>query len=117
MAIATVDKSGRIARSNARFASAFETMLKGDGRSILSVVAARDRPALERAIAKAAGGQVDIPPVEAALVGGHEQSANFFVSAVEDKDSEGEAAIVYALETTAQRALENRLQQQQKMES
>jgi two-component system cell cycle sensor histidine kinase/response regulator CckA len=117
MAIATVDKSGRIARSNARFASAFETMLKGDGRSILSVVAARDRPALERAIAKAAGGQGDIPPVEAALVGGHEQSANFFVSAVEDKDSEGEAAIVYALETTAQRALENRLQQQQKMES
>ncbi len=117
MAIATVDKSGRIARSNARFASAFETMLKGDGRSILSVVAERDRPALERAIAKAATGQGDIAPVEAALVGGHEQSANFFVSAVEDKDSDGEAAIVYALETTAQRALENRVQQQQKMES
>jgi two-component system cell cycle sensor histidine kinase/response regulator CckA len=117
MAIATVDKSGWIARSNARFASAFETMLKGDGRSILSVVAERDRPALERAIAKAAAGQGDIAPVEAALVGGREQSANFFVSAVEDKDSDGEAAIVYALETTAQRALENRLQQQQKMES
>ncbi len=117
MAIATVDKSGRIARSNARFASAFETMFKGDRRSILSVVAERDRPALEQAIAKAATGQGDIAPVEAALVGGHEQSANFFVSAVEDKDSDGEAAIVYALETTAQRALENRVQQQQKMES
>ena len=43
MAIATVDKTGRIARSNARFASAFEGMLKGDERSILSVVAERDR--------------------------------------------------------------------------
>src|SRR5476651_1023299 len=57
MAIATVDKTGRIARSNARFASAFEDMLKGseglgDERSILSVVAERDRPALEGAIRK-----------------------------------------------------------------
>ncbi|HEY1311999.1 MAG TPA: ATP-binding protein, partial [Pseudolabrys sp.] len=117
MAIATVDKTGRIARSNARFASAFETMLKGDERSILSVVADRDRPALEAAIGKAAKGEGNIAPVEAALAGGHERWANFFVSAVEDEDRDGEAAIVYALETTAQRTLENRMQQQQKMES
>ncbi len=117
MAIATVDKTGRIARSNARFASAFETMLKGDERSILSVVADRDRPALEAAIAKAAKGEGNIAPVEAALASGNEQWANFFVSAVEDEDRDGEAAIVYALETTAQRTLENRMQQQQKMES
>jgi len=117
MAIATVDKTGRIARSNARFASTFEAKLRGDARSILSVVAERDRPALEAAIARAAAGHGDIAPVEAALIGGHEQSANFFVSAVEDEDRDGEAAIVYALETTAQRTLENRVQQQQKMES
>jgi two-component system cell cycle sensor histidine kinase/response regulator CckA len=117
MAIATVDKTGRIARSNARFASAFESMLKGDERSILSVVAERDRPALEGAIGKAAKGEGDIAPVEAALIGGNERWANFFVSAVEEEDRDGEAAIVYALETTAQRTLENRIQQQQKMES
>ncbi|MBI3705688.1 MAG: response regulator [Rhizobiales bacterium] len=117
MAIATVDKSGRIARSNARFASAFEGMLKGDERSILAVVAERDRPALEAAIRKAGQGQGDIAPVEAALAGSSERWANFFVSAVEDEDRDGEAAIVYALETTAQRTLENRVYQQQKMES
>jgi two-component system cell cycle sensor histidine kinase/response regulator CckA len=117
MAIATVDKTGRIARSNARFASAFEDMLKGDERSILSVVADRDRPALEAAIRKAGEGQGDIAPVEAALAGSHERWASFFVSAVEDEDRDGEAAIVYALETTAQRTLENRVYQQQKMES
>ncbi|HZL38777.1 MAG TPA: response regulator [Pseudolabrys sp.] len=117
MAIATVDKTGRIARSNARFASAFEAMLKGDERSIFSIVSDRDRPALEAAIAKAAKGEGNIAPVEAALASGNEQWANFFVSAVEDEDSDGEAAIVYALETTAQRTLENRMQQQQKMES
>ena len=69
MAIATVDKYGRIARSNARFATTFEGLLKNDDRSILSVVAERDRPALEAAIRKAAEGQSDIAPVEAALDG------------------------------------------------
>ncbi len=117
MAIATVDKQGRVARSNARFASAFETLLKGDERSIYTVAAERDRAALEAAIAKAAAGQGDITPVEAALTGPGERFANFFVSAVEEEERDGEAAIVYALETTAERTLENRVQQQQKMES
>ena len=117
MAIATVDRTGRIARSNARFASAFEGMLKGDDRSILSVVVERDRAALEAAIRKAGEGQGDIAPVEAALAGRGERWASFFVSAVEEEDRDGETAIVYALETTAQRTLENRILQQQKMDS
>ncbi len=116
MAIATVDKNGRIARSNARFASSFDGMLN-ESRSILTVVAERDRAALEGAIRKAAEGQGDIAPVESALAGSNERWASFFVSAVEEEDRDGEAAIVYALETTAQRTLENRVYQQQKMES
>ena len=117
MAIATVDKTGRVARSNARFATSFEGMI-GENRSILSVVNERDRSTLEAAIRLAAGGQGDIPPVEAQLAGSDERWASFFVSAVEDKDGgDGEAAIVYALETTAQRTLENKVYQQQKMES
>ncbi len=75
----------------------------------------RDRPKLQAAIAKAFEGQSDIAPVEADLAGPGERSANFFVLAVEEGD--GEAAIIYALETTAQRTLENRINQQQKMES
>ncbi len=117
MAIATVDKQGRIARNNARFASTFENVLKDEQRSILPVVAERDRPALEAAIAKAAAGEGNIAPVEAALAGYGERWANFFVSAVDEEDRDGEAAIIYALETTAQRTLEDRIQQQQKMES
>ena len=117
MAIATVDKTGRIGRSNARFAKTFEGLLKSDDRSILSVVTERDRSVLEAAIRKAAEGQSDIAPVEAVLTGSAERWANFFVLAVEEEDRDGEAAIVYALETTAQRTLENRIQQQQKMES
>jgi two-component system cell cycle sensor histidine kinase/response regulator CckA len=116
MAIATVDKNGRIARSNARFAASFDGMLN-ESRSILTVVAERERATLEGAIRKAAEGQGDIAPVEAQLTGGNERWASFFVSAVEEEDRDGEAAIVYALETTSQRTLENRIIQQQKMES
>jgi two-component system cell cycle sensor histidine kinase/response regulator CckA len=114
MAIATVDKTGRIARENPRFARAFGPELKAD-RSILAVAVERDRAALEAAIHKASEGHSDIAPVAAELAGPGERSADFFVSAVEEGD--GEAAIVYALETTTQRTLENRINQQQKMES
>ena len=115
MAIATVDKAGRIARENARFANTLGTQLKGEGRSILNVVVERDQQKLQAAITKAFEGQSEIAPVEADLAGPGERSANFFVLAVEEGD--GEAAIIYALETTAQRTLENRINQQQKMES
>ncbi|HWM47910.1 MAG TPA: response regulator, partial [Xanthobacteraceae bacterium] len=117
MAIATVDRLGRVARNNPRFARTFSDALKDGKASILALVVERDRAALEAAIGKASEGQGDIPPVEAQLVGANERWANFFVLAVEDDDRDGEAAIVYALETTAQRTLENRINQQQKMES
>jgi two-component system cell cycle sensor histidine kinase/response regulator CckA len=116
MAIATVDRGGRIARSNALFARLFQGDLTGD-RSILTVVMPRERGALEAMIARAADGHGDLTPVEAGLEGAGDRSATFFVSAVDDADRDGEAAIVYVLETTAQRALENRANQQQKMDT
>jgi two-component system, cell cycle sensor histidine kinase and response regulator CckA len=119
MAIATVDKQGRIADSNARFARLFLRAFAGEGeRSILAVVAERDREALAAAIAKAAEGQGEIAPVDAALEGPGERFASFFVTAIEDKgERDREAAIVYALETTQQKTLENQVNQQQKMET
>jgi two-component system cell cycle sensor histidine kinase/response regulator CckA len=121
MAIATVDKQGRIADSNARFARVFNSLFKGEAspdRSILSVVIERDRNALEAAIRRGAEGQGEIPPVDTALAGAGDRFATFFVTPIEDEQQrEKEAAIVYALETTEQRTLENQLNQQQKMET
>ncbi len=120
MAIATIDRGGKIARTNALFARMFSPVLKGESthdRSILSVVAERDRPALEVALGKAAEGQGEIPPVDAALEGSGDRSARFYVTAVEEQERDHEAAIVYALDTTEQRALENQVAQQQKMET
>jgi two-component system cell cycle sensor histidine kinase/response regulator CckA len=120
MAIATVDKQGRIARSNALFARLFNPVLQGgptDCRSILSVVAARDRSVLEAAIRSAAEGQGEIAPVDAALEGAGDRCARFYVAAVEEEKGDREAAIVYALDITEQRALESQLSQQQKLET
>src|SRR6478736_1722133 len=57
MAIATVDKQGRIAESNAKFAHLFLSAFRNEGsadRSLLTALAARDRGTLEAAIRRAA---------------------------------------------------------------
>jgi two-component system cell cycle sensor histidine kinase/response regulator CckA len=119
MAIATIDKQGGVVRTNPLFARLFHGAPGGAGesRSISAIVAARDRPALEAAILNAAQGKGDIAPVDAMLAGESERFARFYVTAVEEEERDQEAAIVYALETTEQRELENKLFQQQKMDS
>jgi two-component system cell cycle sensor histidine kinase/response regulator CckA len=119
MAIAAVDRTGRITRSNALFARMFEGVLKSEGedRSIFNIVNEPDRPALEAMIRKAADGQGDIAPVEAALAVRGDRWANFYIAAVEEADRDTEAAIVYALETTEQHALRNQFDQSQRMQA
>jgi len=118
MAIATVDRSGAVVRANARFAKLAQS-LNPEGaanKSIFRTVNARDRSLLIAAINQAAEGQGDIPPIEAMLDGAKERWGQFFVTAVEEDERETEAAIVYMLETTERRALENQINQSQKMD-
>jgi two-component system cell cycle sensor histidine kinase/response regulator CckA len=118
MAIATVDRGGAVVRANARFAKLAQS-LSPDGaatKSIFRAVNARDRSLLIAAINQAAEGQGDIAPVEAMLDGARERWGQFFVTAVEENERETEAAIVYMLETTERRALENQINQSQKMD-
>jgi two-component system, cell cycle sensor histidine kinase and response regulator CckA len=118
MAIATVDRSGAVVRANARFAKLAQS-LSPDGaanKSIFRAVNARDRGLLIAAINQAAEGQGDIEPVEAMLDGAKERWGQFFVTAVEEHERDTEAAIVYLLETTERRTLENQINQSQKMD-
>src|SRR5579859_5876844 len=118
MAIATIDRDGGIVRTNALFARMFAGFIAGGKeRSIRAIVAERDWPALETAIGQAAQGKGDIAPVDAMLAGADERFGRFYVTAVGEQERDAEAAIVYALETTEQRALESKLLQQQKMDS
>jgi two-component system cell cycle sensor histidine kinase/response regulator CckA len=107
-----------VVRANARFAKLAQG-LTTDGaaaKSIFRTVNARDRSLLIAAINQAAEGQGDIPPVEAMLDGPKERWGQFFVTTVEEDERETEAAIVYMLETTERRTLENQINQSQKMD-
>jgi two-component system cell cycle sensor histidine kinase/response regulator CckA len=118
MAIATVDRSGAVVRANARFAKLAQSLTADSAahKSIFRAVNARDRTLLIAAINQAAEGQGDIAPVEVMLEGARERWAQFFVTPVEENERDTEAAIVYMLETTERRALENQINQSQKMD-
>src|SRR5664280_2482452 len=118
LAIATVARGGAVVRANARYAKLAQG-LAPDGaatKSIFRAVSARDRNLLIAAINQAAEGQGDIAPVEVMLDGPKERWGQFFVTAVAEDERETEAAIVYMLETTERRALENQINQSQKMD-
>src|SRR5690606_37033798 len=111
MAIAGVDGEGRILRTNAPFLSLFSAVVDRDmldRRIKLEVVIhPRDRAAFDAALEKARQSQADIAPIDTVLPGNEERHIRFYVSAVVDGSSgEGreEAAIVYAVETTEQKA-------------
>src|SRR5690348_8348853 len=70
LAIAAVDKTGRIVRANALAARLFQG--KAEGRPILNAVNAGDRGAIEAALAKAVRGHADIVPIDAVLASGSE---------------------------------------------
>ncbi|WP_291684546.1 cell cycle histidine kinase CckA [Bradyrhizobium sp.] len=119
MAIATVDRSGAVVRANARYAKLAQGLNPDGaaGKSIFRAVSERDRHLVIAAINRAAEGQGDIAPVEVMLDGGKERWGQFFVTSVEEDERDTEAAIVYLLETTERRALENQINQSQKMET
>jgi two-component system cell cycle sensor histidine kinase/response regulator CckA len=116
IAIASTDREGRIALTNARFVMLFGKS-GAAGRQLAELVQPSDRAALSAAISAAAAGQSTIPAVDAALADRPEDSARFFVSPILERDESEDAAVVYALDTTEQRALEQQFAQSQKMQA
>ncbi len=118
MAIATVGKDGRISQTNASFARLFGDTLKiGDGeRSVASVIGEKDHAALEAALRDHRRGAGRGPAFRrhprrrAAL-------RPVFVTPVADRQGGDESAIVYLLDTTEQRALQEQFTQAQKMQA
>ena len=118
IAIATVDGDGRIVRANARFAHVHGAVLDGaEGRNILSILAPSDREHLRDAIREASANRGGSRALDLALTES-ERSARLFVTGVDAlPDESGEAAIVYAIDTTEQRTLEAQFAQAQKMQA
>ncbi len=127
IAIATLARDGRVVRANPSFARLFGTLPHtgagggagaASGRTALQSVAERDRAAFEAGVAAAAEGRGDVPPVEIAIAGSGDRSARVWFSPEIGDGTAGEAGegvIVYALDTTEQRQLEQQIIQVQKM--
>jgi two-component system cell cycle sensor histidine kinase/response regulator CckA len=120
MAIASVDGAGRILRTNTQFMKLFtglKTPEGEDGQDLFSVVAETERDKLAAALQAAKDFKADIEPVDARHPADESRFFRFYINAVIDQSDEApeEAAIVYAVETTQQRALETQMAQTQKM--
>jgi two-component system cell cycle sensor histidine kinase/response regulator CckA len=116
MAMAIVDRNGRIKRSNTAFAKLMPEALRTADqaqRSIRGGISDSDHPALDAAIAAAAGSKTDIPPVDVQLSGN--RSARLLFSASDEADGPG--ATIYALDTTELRTLKENFAQSQKMQA
>ncbi|WP_117191232.1 cell cycle histidine kinase CckA [Rhizobium terrae] len=121
MAIASVDGGGRILRINAPFLKLFAGVVSRDeidsGVELERIVHETSRQHLMQAIAAAKDRQGDIPPIDSRHPGDENRYVRFYVNAVIDESDEApeEAAIVYAVETTEQKALETQMAQTQKL--
>jgi two-component system cell cycle sensor histidine kinase/response regulator CckA len=124
MAIAGIDATGRIVRTNAPFLMLFSTVVDQsavDQRARLDrVIHPRDHATFAAALERAKQRQADIAPIDTVLPDNEERHMRFYVNAVADGGgAEGaeESAIVYAVETTEQKALEAQMAQGQKMQA
>jgi two-component system cell cycle sensor histidine kinase/response regulator CckA len=121
MAIASVDGNGRILRTNAPFLKLFSGIVSRDdvdnGAALEVIVQESDRQRLGDALAAAKDRQGDIAPIDSRMPNDEGRHFRIYVNAVIDQSDEApeEAAIVYAVETTEQKALEAQMAQTQKM--
>lgn len=121
MAIASVDGRGQILRTNGPFLQMFNGLVTRDdmerGALFETVLREDDRKAFQEALSQAADKQGDIAPIDSRRADNEERHFRFYVNAVIEHSEEApeETAIVYAVETTEQKALEAQMAQTQKM--
>lgn len=121
MAIASIGGDGKILRINAPFLRLFAGVVSRDdveaGVTFDAIVHESAKPDLVRALSEAKDRQGDITPIDCRHPGDENRHVRFYVNAVIDESDEApeEVAIVYAVETTEQKALESQMAQTQKM--
>ena len=121
IAIAAIDKRAMVSRRNAPFIRMFSSHKKdGEDIPLIELVSESDRPKLEAAVKEALAGQGEIEPVDVNLPGTDDQNASLLISAISGSQGDNgskDAALIYAIDSTQQRALERQFAQGQKMQA
>ncbi len=126
IAIAILDDMGRVRRSNAAFARllprAHGQGVDGSPWTVLTAISERDRAALKTAIEAALDNRGDVEPVDVTLEDGEAnapligaRALRFFVSPDEEGGQKG--ALLFALDATEKRKLQEEFAQSQKMQA
>ncbi|MGO4705781.1 cell cycle histidine kinase CckA [Microvirga sp. 2MCAF38] len=119
IAIATVNRSGRLVQANVPFTKLFGTLPRTgevvDGPLIASAFREGEGAQVAAALKAAAEGQGEIQPLELHAAGEGDKSVRIWITPVSDADSDDENAVLYALDTTDFRRVEEQLAQSQKM--
>ncbi|QQM28871.1 response regulator [Martelella lutilitoris] len=118
MAIATLDRDGRLLTTNARFLAMFSDLLKreevGRGAGIGGLIEEGDRQKARDALAAAADGQGEIAPFEVRHARDDARHFRVFVHAARDCGPDA-VALVYVIEISEQKALEAQMARTQKL--
>ncbi|MEF2072294.1 cell cycle histidine kinase CckA [Consotaella aegiceratis] len=115
MAIAALDETGQVLRANAAFARMFG---QTTGGNILGGLNEESHTLLKQALSAAKRGEADIAPVDAEIPGAQGRTLKLYMSAVSDiTDESGDAAILYGVDITDQRALEEQFAKSQRMQA
>ncbi len=120
-AIATLGEDGSFLNYNAAFARMFFDAGLGAARNVKALVeAAGDGEALkaiDAAMAEARAGRATLAPVEISFGVDRQFTRRLYVSPMRDCLGPGEAAMLYAIDATEQKALELKYAQSTKMEA
>ena len=119
--IATVTASGQIVRANATFAMLvmgnYQPLVDRAADVLGSLVDAEQRAALDALLSDALAGQTGSPPVDFVAGTKGEYGRRVYATPLSPVPGGREAAIVYLVDTTEQKALEAKFAQSQKMEA
>ena len=119
--IATLTSAGIVARAN----PAFSQMVLGDsaglGDRAIDILcagsSAEARATVEQSLAEALAGQAGLAPVDFAAGAKGEYGRRIYITPLLPQPGSREAAILYVVDTTEQKALEAKFAQSQKMEA
>ncbi|PRX10340.1 UNVERIFIED_ORG: two-component system cell cycle sensor histidine kinase/response regulator CckA [Martelella mediterranea] len=118
MAIATLDRDGRLLTTNTRFLAMFADLLKrediGRGARIASLIDENDQTRVSEALGAAADGQGEIAPFEVRHATDDGRHFRFFVHAASGSGPDT-VALVYAIEISEQKSLEAQMARTQKL--
>ena len=117
--IATINGSGEISNANGAFRVILGQVARDKEISdnLFELISDQEKEALKLALDGAANGSAVIAPVDVKFTLNGERSGRLYLSPARDMAEDGAVAIIYAIDTSKQRALEEQFAQSQKMQA